>query len=163
MSLAEVGAILGAESPTMPDFETVYLGAPFKADLRYRGGPKTVEVDEQFEVVIPSVSKADTTLVATVETIHGPSEFRHIGGRLFRPLLDDDGQGWTVSRLDEEPPPIFRLDTKPINPWRGEEGRPERLRDVARFAITNRLKVALYVADRIRSRSCRAQAALSSG
>ena len=98
----------------MPDFKTVVLGAPFEADLAYRGGPKTVVVDAFFDVVVPTLSKADTTLAATVETIYGPCEFRHIEGRLFRPLLDNDGEGWTVGRLEEEPPLVFTLDRK----WR---------------------------------------------
>jgi len=50
----------------MPDFEKIRLGAPVKAEFEFRGELKRVEVDGEFEVVFPTVSKTDTTHVATL-------------------------------------------------------------------------------------------------
>ena len=79
--LAKVDAILGAENP-MPDFESVFFGAPYKADVTFRGRRTLLSVDDQFEVWIPSLSKSDSRL-ATVLADDTQVEFREIEGRLF--------------------------------------------------------------------------------
>ncbi len=131
----------------MPNFENVILGAPFEAEFVFRGERRRVVVDDQFEIVIPSLARADAPLAATVDSPAGRHEFRHVDGRLFRPFLDDDGETWTVDRLNEEPPPTFRLDRRwrfawaprtsllgsPWRPWReiAPEGRRARARKAA--------------------------------
>lgn len=86
VSLAAVCAIVRAESPPMPDFVKLRLGAPVKAEFEFRSELKQVEVDGHFEVVVPMVPVGDTVLVAVVERDRKRIPYRLIGERLFRPM-----------------------------------------------------------------------------
>lgn len=136
----------------MPNFENVFLGAPCTALVVFCGKRRELLFDDYFEVCIPSLSKSDTRLAATMRLDllweAKDIEFREIEGRLFRPFLAGDEstwgdkQPWTVERLNEQPPPTIRLDPEwratkalrttllgsPFRPWKYDITEAERQR-----------------------------------
>jgi hypothetical protein len=95
----------------MNPFETIRLGARFRAEVVHRGKTSLLEVDEAFEVAVAAVPCAATNLVATVrESGDGgirTIEFLHMEGRIFRALRADyDPDVWTPDRCRRETPTI---------------------------------------------------------
>ncbi len=99
----------------MSDFETVLLRAPYKVELRYRNGLNRVVVDEAFEILIETVSAQDARRAAMIKKrVRGREDHRidfvNIGGRLFRPYIDQEKRDfWTAERCRRDPP-LFGLD-----------------------------------------------------
>ena len=130
----------------MPDFEKIRLGAPVKAEFEFRGELKRVEVDGEFEVVVPTVTVADTTLVATLELDRKRLEYRLIEGRLFRPFVQFDMHTWTLDELRKCRPPTvnaqpirtlkyFRETPLLASPWLSWEPKLEETTDAMRARV----------------------------
>jgi len=92
----------------MPDFEKFKLGAPVKAQYRFRGDDRHAEVDGHFDVVVPSISKSETNLVAKLARKDKALEYRQIEGRLFRPFFEFDTPFWTLHDLRNVKPPTVQ-------------------------------------------------------
>gem|GEM_PF-6641028 len=98
----------------MPDFETVKLRAPYWARIPDRAGDiRRTWIEDEFELVVPSVSRTDMTLVA--QAVHTGKyakevhEFFHAEGRLWRPLRHPLIRGELSKRSIQEMPPIVCL------------------------------------------------------
>jgi hypothetical protein len=88
----------------MPDFATVRIRVPYRAEVFYRAERRHLDVDQHFDVPIAAVARADATLVARVRRrdLYGKTEaidFLGVDGGLFRPFLVEDEDGpWTADR-----------------------------------------------------------------
>jgi len=90
----------------MPDFEKIRIGARVKAEFPFRGEIKNAEVDGFFDVVIPSLTTADTTLVAVLMNDRRKLEYRHFDGKLFRPMLQAGFAPWKLGDERHSRPPV---------------------------------------------------------
>jgi hypothetical protein len=94
VSLAGIGAIVGAESPGMSDSAKVTFAAPFRASKSWGAVEQELLVSEPAEFSVPVLSTRDLKPAATVWFDDGNEAcglpYVSHEGRLFRPLMRDD-------------------------------------------------------------------------